>query len=64
VGKVNPVRIWRPGRKCDLLGCSVYDDLILWKGQETPKNHPLVVLRGFFYRLVSDVGRKDGIMEK
>ena len=23
------------------------------RGQETPENHPLIVIRGFFYRLVS-----------
>ena len=53
VEKVNLARIRRVGRKCNLSGCSVYDDLMLGRGQETPENHPLNVVRGFFYRLVS-----------
>jgi len=52
VEKVNLVRIRRVGRKCDLSGCSVYDDLMLGRGQETLVNHPVIVLRGFFYGLV------------
>jgi hypothetical protein len=38
-----------------LSGCSVYDDLMPGRGQETPENHPLIVVRGFFYRLVEAV---------
>jgi len=51
VEKVNLARIRRVGRKWNLSGCSVYDDLMLG-GQETPENHPLNVVRGFFYRRV------------
>jgi hypothetical protein len=25
---------------------------MMGRGQETPENHPLIVVRGFFYRLV------------
>jgi len=63
VEKVNLGRIRRVGRKCDFSGCSVCNDLILGRSQETTGHHPLIALRGFFYRLVRDVGRKDGIME-
>ena len=56
VEKVNLARIRRVGRKCNLSGCSVYDDLMLGRGQEAPENHPLNVMRGFFYRLVSSHG--------
>jgi hypothetical protein len=52
VEKVNLARLRGVGRKCDLSGCSECDDLMLGKGQGTPKNYPLVVVRGFFYRLV------------
>ena len=52
VEKVNLARNLRVGRKCNLSGCSVYDDLMMGRGQETPENHPLIVVRGFFYRLV------------
>jgi hypothetical protein len=40
------------GRKSDLSECSIYDDLMMGRGQETSENHPLIVVRGFFYRLV------------
>ena len=40
VEKLNLDRIRRAGRKCDLLGYSVGDDLTLGKGQETPKTIP------------------------
>jgi len=53
VEKVNLAQIWRVGRKCNLSGCSIYDDLMLGRGQETSENHPLIAVRGFFYRLVS-----------
>jgi hypothetical protein len=33
-------------------GCFVCDDPILGRGQETPENHPLIVFKGVFYRLV------------
>jgi hypothetical protein len=44
-----------PGRdagKNDLTECTTINDLMLGKGQVTPENHPLIVVRGFFYRLV------------
>ena len=52
VEKVNPVRIGRVGRKCNLSGRSVYNDLILERDQETLGNYPIVVVSGFFYGLV------------
>jgi hypothetical protein len=52
VEKVNFDRILRHGKKYHLSGCSVRDDLMLGKGQETPENHPLIVMLDFFYRLV------------
>jgi hypothetical protein len=58
VEKVNFDRILRHGKKCDLSGGSVCDDLILGKGQETPENHPLIVVRGFSYSLVRRNRRK------
>jgi hypothetical protein len=58
VEKVNLVRIRRAGRKCNFSGCSVCNNLILVRGQETPENHPFIVLRGFFCRLVSFLRQK------
>jgi hypothetical protein len=52
VEKVNLARNRWVERKYDFSGCSVYEDLILGRGQETPENYPLVVVRGGFYRLV------------
>ncbi len=53
VEKVNLARIRRVGRKCNPSRCPVYDGLMLGRGQETPENHPLIVVRGFFSSLVS-----------
>jgi hypothetical protein len=39
VEKMNLAQYRRVGRKYDFLGCSVCDDLMLGKGQETLKNH-------------------------
>jgi hypothetical protein len=50
--KVNLARVGRVGRKCDISGCSVYNDFILAGGQEIREKHVLMALRGFFYRLV------------
>jgi hypothetical protein len=52
VEKVNLYRIWSVGRKSDLSECSVFDNLMLARGQETPENHPLSAVKGFFCRLV------------
>jgi hypothetical protein len=52
VEKVNFDRIWSVGRKSDLSECSVFDNLMLARGHETPENHPLITVKGFFYRLV------------
>jgi len=52
VEKVNLTQIRRTGRRCNLSECSVNDDLMVGRGQETLENHPLIVVRGFFYRLV------------
>ena len=38
--------------KNDLTECATINDLMLVKGQETRENRPLIVMRGFFYRLV------------
>jgi len=40
VEKVNLARIRRVGRKCNLSGCSVYDDLMLGGGKRPPKIIP------------------------
>ncbi len=55
VEEVNLTRIRRVGRKYNLSGRSVYDDLILGRDQETPENHPVIVLRGFFCRLIRSI---------
>jgi hypothetical protein len=39
--------------KSDLIECATINDLMLGRGQETPENHPLIVIFDFFYRLVS-----------
>lgn len=51
VEKVNFDRIQRLGRKRDLSGCSVRDDLMLGM-KRPPKNHLLIISKRFFYRLV------------
>jgi len=38
--------------KNDLTECATINDLMVGRGQATPKNHPTRPLRGFFYRLV------------
>jgi hypothetical protein len=44
-----------PGRdaeKDNLMRCATINDLMLGRDQETHKNHPLIVVKEFFYRLV------------
>jgi hypothetical protein len=52
VEKVPKQILGRDAEKSDLLECATINDLMLGKGQVTPENHPLIVVRGFFYRLV------------
>ena len=52
VEKVNLARIRQVQRRCDLSRCSVQDDHILGSGQEAPQNYPLIVVRGFFCKLL------------
>jgi hypothetical protein len=56
IEKVDLDRILPVGRKCNLSRCSVCDDLTLRRGQDTPENHPVIVLMGFFHSLVSSPG--------
>jgi hypothetical protein len=53
VGKVNFGQILRHGKKCNLSGSSVNDDLMLGRGQGPLKIISLIAMLGFFYRLVS-----------
>jgi len=52
VEKVPKQILGRDAEKSDLIECATINDLMPGKGQETPENHPLIVVRGFFYRLV------------
>jgi len=52
VEKVSKQIPGRDAEKSDLIECATINDLMLGKGQVTPENHPLILLRGFFYRLV------------
>jgi len=53
VEKVNFDRIWSVGRKNDLSECSVFNDIMLARDQETPENTVLTRQNNFSYRLVS-----------
>jgi hypothetical protein len=33
--------------KNDLVECATINDLIIMRGQETPENHPITILKGF-----------------
>jgi hypothetical protein len=59
VEKVNFDRIWSVGRINDFSECSVFNDLMLARGQEIPENHPLIAARGFFHRLVMSKGENE-----
>jgi len=59
-GKVNLARTRQVGRKSNLSGYSVYDDLMLGRGQKDAENHTIIVVRGFFYRPVGHSTNKDG----
>jgi hypothetical protein len=52
VEKVPKQILGRDAEKSDLIECATINDLMPGKGQETPENHPLIVVRRFFYRLV------------
>jgi hypothetical protein len=47
VEKVNSGRIWSVGRKSDLSECSVFNDIMLARGQETPENTVLTRQKTF-----------------
>jgi len=51
--KVRKQDLARDAEKSDLIEWATINDFMFTKGQETPKNHPLKPVRGFFYRLVS-----------
>ena len=48
-----PKEIFGRRKKNNLTECATINDLMLGRGQETPENHLLIAVRGFFYRLVS-----------
>jgi hypothetical protein len=52
VEKVSKQILGRDVEKSDLIECAMINDLMGRKSQVTPENHPLIVVRGFFYRLV------------
>jgi len=58
VEKVPKQILGRDAEKSDLIECATINDLRPGKGQVTPENHPLIVVRGFFYRLVRSQYRK------
>jgi hypothetical protein len=53
VEKVLKRILWQDAGKNDLTGYAIINDLMVRKGQATPKNHAARPLKGFFYRLVS-----------
>ena len=52
VEKVPKQILGRDAEKSDLIECATINNLMPGKGQVTPENHPLILVRGFFYRLV------------
>jgi hypothetical protein len=52
VEKVPKEIFGRDAEKNDLTECATINDLMFGKGQVPPENHPLIAVRGFFYRLV------------
>lgn len=59
VEKVPKQILGRDAKKSDLIEYATINDLILGKGQVTPENHPLIVVRGFFYRLIRQTGKDE-----
>ena len=55
VEKVPKQILGRNAEKNDLTECATINDLMLGKGQVTPKNHPLIVIFDFSYRLVGQL---------
>jgi len=47
VEKVPKQILVRDAEKNDLTECVTINDLTIMRGHETPKNHPLIVLKGF-----------------
>jgi hypothetical protein len=52
VEKVPKQILGRDAEKSDLIECATINDLIPGKGSSDPEKHPIIVVRGFFYRLV------------
>ena len=52
VEKVPKQFLGRDAEESDLIECATINDLMLGKGQETPKNIALTRQKDFFYRLV------------
>jgi hypothetical protein len=52
VEKVPKQILGRDAEKSDLIECATINDLMPRMGQVTPENHPLIVVRGFFYMLI------------
>ena len=46
----------RDAEKSNPLECATINNLMLGKGQETPENHPLIVMFDFFYWLIRSYG--------
>jgi hypothetical protein len=53
VEKVPKQILGQDAEKSELIECATINNLMPGKGQVTPENHPLILVRGFFYRLVS-----------
>jgi hypothetical protein len=47
VEKVFKHILWRDVEKNDLTECATINDLTITWGHETPKNHPVTILKGF-----------------
>jgi hypothetical protein len=56
VGKVPKQIFGRDAEKSDLIECATINDLMLGRARRPPKTILLIVLRGFFYRLVRRIG--------
>jgi hypothetical protein len=58
VEKVFRQILGRDTEKSDLTECTTINDFMPDKDQVTPENHPLIGVRGFFYRLVRWLKKK------
>jgi len=48
VEKVPKQTLGQDAKKNDLTECATINDLIIGRDHETPENHPLIILKGFF----------------